>query len=228
MLVKMKNNNRFVRFPKQLTEELAEFIGAYYGDGNMCGAKKSDHGHMFRIDGNLKKDKKYIAYLADKIEKLFGICPSILFNEKASNIYLKVYSKKLCEFLHTNLGFKYGDKGVLKLPSEIISQRGLLIAFLRGLFDTDGCVTYQKVNNKKYVQLKITTQYKTFADEIKNCLLPFGIKSHVCWKCQDPKSGGSYDVSISCKSSRTWFEIIGSHNDRNIDRFKELNGDVKI
>ena len=84
-----------------------------------------------------------------------------------------------------------------------------------------------KRDNKKDVLLKITTKHKLFADEIRSHLLSCDIKSHVCWKGKNPL-GDCYDVCISCKSARKWFEVIGSHNDRNINRFKELNGDVKI
>lgn len=129
-------NTKEMSSPK-LNEELAEFIGAYLGDGTLTR-------YFIRISGDRRYDYPYFVYLSKLIYVLFGIEPKIVFDKRAVNtFYLLVSSCKVCSFLNKEYGLKFGDKIRNKtlIPEQIVSNRKLAIACLRGLVDTDGSVS---------------------------------------------------------------------------------------
>jgi len=62
-------------------------------------------------------------------------------------------------------------------PDNYFNSEG---EFLRGLFDTDGCVTHQKDKGYFYILIKISTKHKIFADDIKKSLDSLNIHSFIC------------------------------------------------
>ena len=83
-----------------------------------------------------------------------------------------------------------------------IAIKNLLMLFLRGLVDTDGCSYTQRTAGYEYYLVKITMRSKDFAQQVKFLLSSLGIKSYIC------RSGGnhvSYDVVLRRKNDVSFF-----------------------
>ena len=199
----------------KLTPELAEIVGIMFGDGYM--KNKHNHAHVIRIFGNLSKDRVYMHYIKRMFIRNFNIVPKLSEYPKKNYLELYVYSKELVDYFHRFLLIPLSPKTNLSIPEYIKEDEQLLISFIRGLFDTDGCVTHQidRKNGRKYyyVLIKISAKSESFTREIVTSLKKLGIKSFCCEKIWRGNKG--YDVVVRHKNTISFFELIGSNNPRN-------------
>ncbi len=142
----------------QSKEDIAEFCGAAIGDGWIQSNEKS-----FFLAGDPIEDKEYydfhIALLINKILNL---------ELKTKNFpYWKVYGisihkKELIKKLRS-FGLPAGKKvDTAEIPNWIMkSNKKVMAAFIGGLFDTDGCVFFQK-DYTKYAT-EFTSKYHSKA-----------------------------------------------------------------
>ncbi len=208
-----------LKFPSEMSTGLAELIGIHLGDGSLYKDKK--YGYKICYYGNLKKDSLYMNYISKLFFKLFNIKPKKGTYTKRNLIRLLVHSKKLFFFYKDCLKLPDGTKKNLRIPNYIKNNQNFLISFLRGLFDTDGCVTIQKFRKYKYPLIKISTKHKNFAREISSSLRSLDIPSFITIK-KDKENHEGFDVVVRNKNTKKFFEIIGSNNPRNIKKFKKV------
>lgn len=220
----MKFNNNFqlnkkdlekgLKFPKKMSEELAELIGIHFGDGSM----DNKHNYTYKLSYACNiVEKQYANYLINKFQKLFNVSLSKILNQKKSCIILYLYSKTLCKFFNEMLEIPYSPKNNLQISSIILSKKEYLISFIRGLFDTDGCITIQRFDKYKYPLIKISTKYRNFAQSISKALKSLNINSFISTKSGRNFIG--YDVTIRNKEAKKFFQIIGSNNSKNIEKW---------
>lgn len=125
-----------IRAPHVLTEVLAEIIGRHCGDGS-CNLNNSD----FKI--SLKEDPSLIEIHKQELNEIFGIEPRIVtISESCKEV---VFRSKIFARILTNIFNLPGgkEKTFHAKEPEIIKTSGLKFrkAFLRGLIDTDGCIS---------------------------------------------------------------------------------------
>tara|TARA_Y100000310_G_C20680119_1_gene815426 strand:+ start:1318 stop:2007 length:690 start_codon:yes stop_codon:yes gene_type:complete len=207
-----------LKFPDSPSEVLAELIGAHYGDGSM--SKSKNYSYCISYWGNLSKDSEYLLYLNEIIFSLFNIKFKLKKIEKRNTLALYKDSKKLFYFYKRCLGIEPGPKKSLRIPDYIKENKRLLIMFIRGLFDTDGCVTLQRDRGYKYILIKLCTKHKGFAEDIKQELAGLGLKSFITRKTW--KNNVGYDVVLRYKNASDFFALIGSSNIRNRNKFIRL------
>ena len=103
-------NLKKVKLP-ELNENLAEFIGAYLGDGTITP-------YQIRIAGDYRYDIPYYRYLSKIIFDLFGIYPSFQKDKRDNNVALLVISSKtICSYLK--------DKFNRARPYQLAREMGL-------------------------------------------------------------------------------------------------------
>src|SRR3989344_2537513 len=120
----------------KLTSELAEFIGILAGDGHVTFNTRQN---KILITGNSKTDLEYITtYVKNLIETLFDIEPRIIYRKSKNALVIYFYSKEIVNFLE-DLGF-YKLRSDIRIPSLIYQDFVMMKRFVRGLFDTDGCI----------------------------------------------------------------------------------------
>lgn len=120
------------------------------------------------------------------------------------------------------------------IPDRILhASKKEQIAFLRGLFDGDGCAT--QVGSIKY-----TSVSKQLVLDIYSLLLNFGIRTHIKYIDNTEKKSTStvvknkqyrykgYDLLIYGKNARKFFEIIGFNLQRKQCRFKKYSNDGNL
>lgn len=135
----------------KITEELAELVGAHVGDGCLC-----DNGRYkeYALLGDLKEEKDYyenhIVPLFNKIVVKPLIGEEITIKKYVSNNVcgIIVFNKTICDF-YNKLGMPYGRKTDIKIPKRFLVDPSLTSSALRGLFDTDGCLSFEKNRTAK-------------------------------------------------------------------------------
>lgn len=152
-----------IKKPKE-SEELAEFLGLLMGDGHV-----SDHQVSFYT--NLKTDYEYALFVKSIIKKLFNISSSLKKRKKDNTVIIVSSSKKMVDFLRAK-GMPIGNKikNNLKAPKWIFKKLSYQKLFIRGLFDTDGCIFLDKhrVGRKTYKHLSwnLTSYAKGLINDI--------------------------------------------------------------
>ena len=201
--ISKKLNLKIIKRPK-LNEELAEFIGAYLGDGTLTK-------YFIRISGDYRYDFHYHKYLSVLILRLFGL-ESVIGKEKGVNTsYLRVFSVNLCSFLNKNFKISYGHKIRNKtiIPEQILRNMDLSIACLRGLMDTDGSVSRRGVGGSQFC-VEFTSHNKLLLKQVYDIGKRLGIFTF----CSETHAGTNKWDNIE-----KYFRIVGSSNLRHIVRF---------
>lgn len=187
-----------------LDEKLAEFIGAYLGDGTLTK-------YQIRISGDYRYDYYYNIYLLKLIKDLFRMEAKIRREKNVNTSNVVVCSKNLCSFLNENLGINFGDKIKNKtiIPKEIIKDEKLYIACLRGLIDTDGSVSRRGRNGSQFC-IQFTSHNEGILKQVKK------INKNLKIFTFSNKTGiGTNKWENIVK----YFQIVGSSNPKHIVRF---------
>lgn len=140
----------------EITPELAELFGVYVGDGTMSAMGKNSA--LLSIAAS-KDEKDWLDHVARLFEQIFCYRPKVMWN---SNVYkIQIGVNKICE-LFTKAGFPTGEKALtVRTPKVVMETDDDVIykAFLKGYFDADGCLCFEKRLRGRYVEFKKTRHY---------------------------------------------------------------------
>jgi hypothetical protein len=208
--------------PKQSSNELAEFIGILTGDGYMNLYKK--YFYMIEIAGDKRLDKDYLGvYVNNMINKLFNIKPTVYKRKKQNTMYLRILSKGILNYL-LMIGFKKGKKEQIGIPSWIISDNDYMLAFLKGLADTDGSLYFR---GGDYPIVSFTSKSEPLVRNVFNFLKEKGFNLTNYYK-EDKVDKRGYNNSITYtiklngrKKFKLWSDLINFRNKRHLDKIKK-------
>ncbi len=201
----------FVKFVNKKTQKLkidasdefrvGEFVGAFAGDGNFSFRKRYYH-YKIRFFTALYEEA-YAIYLQNLILELFGKKASL--NKRKSVIVTTVYGKPIIEFLRKYVTWIGKKTYSISLKSDLSEySNDFLRGFVRGLFDTDGCV------NKNKLQLIYGSVSRKLTDQVSE-ILEILVLSH------------SYSV-LRGKGKRRDFNYIQMYGRDNIKKFSNIVG----
>ena len=184
-----------------MSEELSELIGIHLGDGTLTK-------YFIKISLDPRYDLRYVTYIKDLIAGLFGASPSIRREKGRNLIYVQLFSKTVCEYLHKEWNLPFGDKirGKATIPIAIMKDEVMAIACLRGLMDTDGSVS--KDGNS--ISVRFYSHNKMLVDQVEQIGRSLGI-----FTFRNPMETGTRSWS----KVLDYFRIVGSSNLRHIVRF---------
>ena len=192
----------------KISEDLAEFFGIMFGDGKIyC---HPIHGYAIRIWCNYHNEKDYAEYISQIIERLFFIKPKKYESPKKGSICIQFHSKNIAYGL-LELGIPKNHKGKMPIPHWIMSNNSNCKAFLRGLFDTDGCVINQRFDGYTYKLIKITMKNKKFALDVKTIFEKVGLHPYMCSQVDHNEV-----VIRKKKDLELWKTKIGSNSFKNL------------
>ncbi len=141
----------------KISPEFAELLGAFAGDGWIS---KGNTGISLFISGNPKDEQEYY----NRIKELFASVFGINVNPRAFP-YWGTFGILVCnrsviqDFI--DAGMPVGNKSaIVKVPEKIINNKRLHIHFVRGFFDTDGCIYFQKSYNKNASKWQKSCRHK--------------------------------------------------------------------
>lgn len=129
----------------ELTEELAYLCGFILGDGSI-NIREEKHDYCIQAVGNPRDEKEYYdSIIKGLFLTVFNIPIITLSHHKDTTYGFHFSSKKIVQYLVKELQMPQSPKyESLKIPPAFYSDDKLLIACIRGIFDTDGCVSFKK------------------------------------------------------------------------------------
>lgn len=199
------------------SQDLAELMGILIGDG---------HSSFYQVSmtTNAKTDKQHALHTKSFIEKLFKLPAHIRERKEDNTINVVASSKSLVEFLFAK-GMPIGNKikNGLRIPRWIMADSKYKKAFIRGLFDTDGCVYLDKHTGKTktyaYMGWTITSYADTLMKDIKHVLESLGFAP--TWRL------GQRSISMRKQGEIIrYFTEIGTSNRKHQERYKKFLGEV--
>ncbi len=190
-----------VTIPGKIDARLAEFIGACLGDGTITN-------YFIRIFADKRYAIRYLEYLYSIAEEKFGLRPVIRIPNNRNIAYLEIRSKKICRYFRDSLNLPAGNKikNKLRIPPEILLDKNLSKACLRGLIDTDGSIS----KRGEYMCLAFDSKNPGLLNQVNNLGKDLGIFTY--------KSNGQVGTN-SWEKIRKYFGKIGSSNPAHIVRY---------
>lgn len=168
-----------IETPKILTDDLAYLCGVLAGDGSIS-FRESKGTYQLKCVGNPKNEKLfYFNILRPKFKRVFGFIPKIRYHDSKTTFGFVVYSKILINYLIEFIGLPKGRKyDSLRIPEIFLNNRELLINFIRGVFDTDGCITFKRryKDYPYYPVISIASRSELFVKDMTNVLKKIGLK----------------------------------------------------
>ena len=161
--------------------DLAEIIGIQIGDGCISVTKRYKE---FYIGGDLIEEREYHdKWVAPLLERKIMIpLTGKRTNYKeypCTGVYgFYCFDKRIVEFFN-KLGISPGSKINLGIPKQILEDPYLAKRCLRGLFDTDGNIYFDRNRSAKFPThnrpiIKIGTVSKILSDQIFDLLFELG------------------------------------------------------
>jgi len=130
-----------------LNEPQSEMLGILFGDGSMS---KNHNSVQIVITGNKLDDREYlIGRVRPMFAQLFAILLKVFLVKNENTMILYALSKRVALTLHV-WGMPFGRKKLSRLTPDVELDE---VSFIRGLFDTDGCV-YRKYGPYMQIQFK--------------------------------------------------------------------------
>lgn len=152
-----------------LTADLCELVGSYIGDG--CASR---YGFMVQFSGDTKLDKHYFLNFHIPIISLYAPLLSYRLHNVKNSLRLTIYSKDFFSFFTKRLGFPIGPKTkTVKIPDVILKNESFTKACLRGIFDTDGSIYFDKraIYAKPYPRIELHMVSKDLLKQVHELLL---------------------------------------------------------
>ncbi len=196
-----------ITIPKH-SARLAELIGIFMGDGHVGLYQAS-------VVTNSETDLQHALFVKDLVEDLFKIQTRLSNQRDKKACVITISSKSVCHFL-IKQGIPQGNKITIgvNIPSWIRKRPLYRQAFVRGLFDTDGCVYLDthRINQKVYENLGMA-----FANQSLPLLSFFketleSLELH-------PTQKTKFRVFLRRREDiRSYFDLVGSSNEKHIKK----------
>lgn len=199
------------------SSKLAELLGILVGDGHLSYYQAS-------VCTNLTTDIGHAYFVKKLFKELFAVPVGIQKRQKDNSIVVVVSSRTIVRFLEKQ-GMPSGNKikNNLRVPDWILKKGEYRAAFMRGLFDTDGCVYAEHHSGTKktysYAILAITSYAKGLIYGIIKILNSLGFT---------PRNRSSQKSVYLRKQSevRRYFSMVGTSNPKHLYRFNKFIGRV--
>jgi DNA mismatch repair protein MutS len=191
------SNTRYYRTPTHLTPDLAYWLGLLIGDGTIT----YRNAIVFST-----KDPFLAEQFCELSERLFGYTPT----HKANGKDYSISSTYLRQWLH-QIGLDYATAATKRTPQCILcAPRECVVAYLQGLFDTDGYV------ERKYGNVFLTTASRQLALETQMLLLNLGIVASL--RKKTIKKGTYYEIAVHGEDAIRFHRQIGFRLERKKQR----------
>jgi len=187
--------------------KMAELYGILVGDGYL---HKNNHSIIIVCSS----EEAY--YLKNRVmpffENVFDKKPYFAPRKDRNAYYVQVNSKHIVDFFTTTFTMTRGEKSNYRISKNILKNKNLMPHFLRGFFDTDGCIKFSKQAKKINYYPRIQFYFKSgpLSGDLEYILskLRFNYSSY-----EDDRFGGLHAIQISGRENlERWMKIVGSAN----------------
>ena len=189
------------------SESLSELLGIMFGDGCLS---RSGGSYTIYISGHKIYDYEYHNKNSTMLfDTVFNKKINIGFRKNENTLFIRFSDREIFNIL-AKYGVPIGKKYLhLKLP-EICNTDTNFKAFVRGLFNTDGCFVISKQHRDKhyYPRIEISSKSQAFLREILDRLKLLGFYGSVSNKGHD-----NFRLEIpGNKNLELWLKLIGTNN----------------
>jgi len=149
------DDRRQVTIPKEMSIELAEEIGIHLGDGQLkfCRPKRGGTEYRWIYTGHNREDRDYLlSHVSTLVSRLYNLRGSTYERPEKSELNLMYGSMAVFYFKSKILGLPVGPKYRARIPDVLLdsNDKSFYSACLRGLFDTDGSLSFGKNARSEY------------------------------------------------------------------------------
>ncbi len=220
-----ERGSKRITIPKNISRELAYLVGVLSGDGNIF-VRKEKGDYRIKCVGNPKDEKKFYDIVLSKLfENLFNLSINNKSQDSGKTYGFYIYSKLLIEYFSRVFDLPIGPKkGKLKIP-KIIRDEELVVPFIRGVADTDFCITFKK--KEIYPCISASSDSKDFIKEISLELkrLGFAFYEVYNYRQEDNRFRSGYSlinrIEINGKKNlEKWMKYIGFWNPKHLRKIK--------
>lgn len=201
-----------IKFPTKMSEELAEEMGMHFGDGFL-----SSYRYDYRLKGNPMDEREYYNnYIKPLYKKLYNL--DIFPKEYGYSFGFEIKSKALWQFKSKVLGIKTGDKKDIYIPEALkINDLPILCSFIRGLFDTDGCLYFRSNYGyeKYYPTITLNLASPNLIKNVGEILSMLGFQPKVYFY----KDYSTIHLN-GINSLKRYEKLIGWRNEKNLKRLQ--------
>ena len=226
-----KDISKGLKLPSFLSLDLAYLCGIFVGDGSIYNQKEKNQ-YTIKCVGNPKDEKLLYSQIINPcIKRVFGIQPEVKYRDSNTTFGFEITSKSLFRFFTEAIGLISGKKGQnLCIPNIIKRDKHLVVSFLCGLFDTDGCITFKKRYTQVpyYPVITLTSVSKRLIKDVSSFLKNEGFKPveiydyHV--KDSRVKEGFTIinRIELNGKDNlKKWLDIIGFKSPKHLKKIKK-------
>lgn len=190
------------------------------GDGNLF---RKDYHSKLTLTGHLIDEREfYLNKIIPLVKKLFGNTPTIKESKRDTTIQAILNSKGVVSFLNQKIGLLVGPKTNQKIPKEL--TKNFKVSFLKGMADTEFCLTFKKRHKKKhyYPCISYGTTNQQMIKQIYNLLLEIGIKSSLSLSIVTNRNGKTLlgnEIDIyGVEKLNEWMKIIGFRSSKHLTK----------
>lgn len=230
----MGRNLKQISFPRLDDPLLAYFCGVMAGDGNLH-ARPIKKDYAIYCGGNPFDEVPYYnEVIGPLVYSLFGI--KVKLKLMNTTYGFSTSSKLLFEFLTHKIGLPPGPKHPsLRVPSIFKADETLMSFFVRGLFDTGGCVYFSKKQNSVSYYPVISCSSKTdfFMRQIANFLKSknFRVYEYYNYKFKDARNKRGYTIKSGIQLSgrqnlQNWVSLINFSNPKHLQKIEKYNTSI--
>jgi intein/homing endonuclease len=229
-----KDKHKEIRIPSNLCTKLAELIGILVGDGHV-GRKLRPDGKSYynRIDicGNIR-DMDHMRHIKSLFKEIFNVEMHLDIINKKNCFVLRKQSQAMGQFFQSIIGIPRRKSNILVPPCIMNGNEKIKIAFLRGLADTDFCLTHRNKPNI-YPVIHGTSISETLIKDCSNILEQLGI-DHCCsteynYYKKREKTYINHRVYINgFKRVEKYMKIIGFSNPIKNETYTEILNNRKL
>ncbi|MFH1055275.1 MAG: hypothetical protein V1744_04180 [Candidatus Altiarchaeota archaeon] len=206
------------------TEEIAEFIGILLGDGSLgkykCHSEKGiKTQYRVKITCDSDEDLPYIMnFVSPLMERVFKKEPLLRFKTTERVVELLLFGREYYYSL-ISLGLKPAPKRDNASIPEFITTENLERDFMRGLFDTDGCLVFDKQHTDRhyYPRLEIKMLPSPMRNQFINMLVQSGFDIMLAPRIYSDKV---VRIQINGKEQlEEWASMIGFNNPKHKTKY---------
>tara|TARA_Y100000310_G_scaffold345753_1_gene469284 strand:- start:3355 stop:4110 length:756 start_codon:yes stop_codon:yes gene_type:complete len=213
----------------KISPDFAELCGIHAGDGYLRNDGKR---RELDISGNIEEREYYLYHVIPIFNKAFNLKLKGKFFPYRNTYGFVLRDRNVIQLFH-KVGFPYGSKSTtVSIPEAIMDSNNINLykRFLRGYFDTDGCVTFDKkiynkdpfkISRNYYPRLCFATCSYKLAKDFKYIASILGFDAAM-YKYIPKKitENIKYPIQICGKNSlEKWMKLIGSKNPTKISRY---------
>ncbi len=203
---------------------IAEALGIHVGDG--CISITERYCEYALLGDRLEEREYYDSHVSPIFSKILKrpiVCKEYISN---GTYGFHIFNKKVVDFF-LGFGLPAGSKLNIDIPNFVKKDQGLLKLFLRGLFDTDGNLYFDKhrqvknpLNNVPQIKLDSTSKHLVYS--VYMALRKFGFHPRLK-KPYKGKRDKNYIYSVLLyrkRDTEKYIEEIGFKNQKHITKWK--------